>query len=77
MLINVILSEAKNLIAKRRIFTKGCQMENNEHIYRSMRFSGTVNIILGVLLIVVGVVSGILLLISGGKLITGKSRIIF
>ncbi len=42
-----------------------------------MRFSGTVNIILGVLLIVVGVVSGILLLISGGKLITGKSRIIF
>jgi len=42
-----------------------------------MRFSGTVNIIIGVLLLVVGLVSGILLLISGGKLITGKSRIIF
>ncbi len=42
-----------------------------------MRFSGTVNIIIGVLILVVGLVSGILLLISGGKLITGKSRIIF
>ena len=52
-------------------------MENNEHIYRSMRFSGTVNIIIGVLILVVGLVSGILLLISGGKLISGKSRIIF
>ncbi len=52
-------------------------MENNEYIYRSMRFSGAVNIIIGVLLLVVGVVSGVLLLISGGKLISGKSRLIF
>ncbi len=52
-------------------------MENNEMIYRSMRFSGAVNITLGVIILVVGVVSGIMLLISGGKLLSGKSRIIF
>ena len=52
-------------------------MENNEEIYRSMRFSGAVNLTLGVLLLVVWIVSGVMLLISGGKLISGKSRIIF
>ncbi len=52
-------------------------MENNEMIYRSMRFSGAVNIALGIIILVVGIVSGVMLLISGGKLISGKSRIIF
>ncbi len=52
-------------------------MKNNEMLYRSMRFSGAVNITLGIILLVVGIVSGVMLLISGGKLLNGKSRILF
>lgn len=52
-------------------------MENNEFVYNRMRFSGALNITLGILLLIVGVVSGVMLLISGGRLISGKSRILF
>ncbi len=52
---------------------------NNEQeaVYRSMRFSAVVNIVLGVLVLVTGVVSGALLLVSAGKLLNGKSHILF
>ncbi|MBO6149392.1 MAG: hypothetical protein J6O55_08640 [Lachnospiraceae bacterium] len=52
---------------------------NNEQeaIYRSMRFSAVVNIVLGVVVLVTGVVSGTMLLISAGKLLNGKSQLLF
>ncbi len=50
-------------------------MKNNELIYKRMVFSGALNVTLGIILLVVGIVSGIMLLISGGKLLKGKSRI--
>ncbi len=50
-------------------------MDINETIYKRMGFSGIVSIILGVLLLVLGIAGGVMLLISGGKLISGRSRI--
>ena len=52
-------------------------MDNNEMIYRNMRFSGALNLTLGIVILIVGITSGIMLLISGGKLMAGKSRVIF
>ena len=52
-------------------------MDNNELIYRNMRFSGALSITLGIIILTIGIVSGVLLLISGGKLMAGKSRVIF
>lgn len=50
---------------------------DNERIYNSMKFSAVLNIIVGVILIVFGVTGGVLMLISGGKLINDKSKILF
>ena len=52
-------------------------IENNEAIYKSMSFAAVVNIIFGVLLIVTGLSCGILMLISGGKLLHDKSKMMF
>lgn len=49
-------------------------MDNNERIYKRMGFSGALNIILGILLLVVGIAGGIMLLISGSKLMNGRAR---
>lgn len=49
----------------------------DEKIYKAMGRAGALSIILGVVLIVVGLTSGILLLISGGRLLIGKSKILF
>ncbi len=38
---------------------------------------GAVNLTIGVLALVGGIVSGILLIISGAKLLSGRSKIIF
>ena len=52
-------------------------VDNNESIYKIMSFAAVINIIFGILLIVTGLLSGILMLISGGKLISGKSKVMF
>ena len=41
------------------------------------RGAGALNIVLGVISLVVGIAAGVLLIISGGKLVSGKSRILF
>ena len=50
---------------------------DNEKIYGAMKFSAAVNIVLGVIIIVCGITGGILLLISGGRLFSNKSKIMF
>ncbi len=52
---------------------------NNEQesAYRSMRFSAIVNIVLGVVVLVTGLVSGALLLVSAGKLLSSKKQLLF
>lgn len=47
-----------------------------EKVYKIMKGAGATNIALGVILIV-GIVSGILMIIAGAKLIAGKSKILF
>ena len=48
-----------------------------EKTYHTMRGTGVTNIILGIVAIAVGVGSGVLLIISGSKLLAGKSKIMF
>ncbi len=48
-----------------------------EKVYRIMNGAGALNIVTGVVMLVVGITGGILLLVSGAKLLAGKSRILF
>lgn len=49
----------------------------DEKIYRIMKGTGVTNIVLGIVTMVTGITGGILLIISGARLLAGKSRIMF
>ena len=51
--------------------------EMEERTYKIMGGSGALNIAVGVVVLVVGVASGVLLMISGAKLLAGRSKILF
>ena len=48
-----------------------------EKIYKIMRGAGALNIVLGVISLVVGIAAGDMRIISGVKLVSAKSRILF
>lgn len=48
-----------------------------EKIYKTMSGTGALNITLGVITIVAGIAGGVLLIVSGAKLLAGKSKIMF
>lgn len=48
-----------------------------EKIYKTMSGSGALNIAVGVITLVAGITGGILLIISGAKLLSSKSKILF
>ena len=48
-----------------------------EKTYKVMGGSGALNIAVGVTVLVMGVASGVLLVISGAKLLAQRSRILF
>ena len=48
-----------------------------EKVYKVMRGAGATNIALGVISLTVGIVAGILMIITGARLIAGKSKILF
>lgn len=48
----------------------------NEKLFKTVGFAGAVNIVLGILALVAGAVSGILLLVSGAKLIRSKKDVL-
>lgn len=48
-----------------------------EKIYKTMKGSGALSIVVGVVVLAVGAVSGVLLIISGAKLLARKSKILF
>ena len=52
-------------------------MDMEQKVYKIMKGAGAANIAVGVVVLVVGIVSGILLMVAGGKLISGKSKILF
>lgn len=48
-----------------------------EKIYHTMKSVGVWNLVLGILMILAGVVSGILLILNGAKLLKKKSDLMF
>lgn len=50
---------------------------NNEKIYRTMSRGGAGSLALGIIVLVTGVVSGILMIINGAKLLRQKRQITF
>ena len=48
-----------------------------EKIYKTISGSGALNIAVGVVVLVTGIVSGTLLIIGGAKLLAGRSKILF
>lgn len=48
-----------------------------EKTYRTMGGCGALNIAVGVVALVAGVAGGVLLLISGAKLLAGRNKILF
>jgi hypothetical protein len=48
-----------------------------EKIYHTMKSVGVWNLVLGILLIIAGIVSGILMIFNGAKLLKKKSDLLF
>ncbi|MDD3369429.1 MAG: hypothetical protein PHP50_11195 [Lachnospiraceae bacterium] len=48
-----------------------------EKTYKTMGHAGGMNITIGVIAIVAGIACGVMLIVSGAKLLAGKSKILF
>ncbi len=48
-----------------------------EKTYKTMGGAGAMNIAVGVVILVAGVASGVLLIIGGAKLLAGRNKILF
>jgi len=48
-----------------------------EKIYNTMKSVGVWNLVLGILLILAGIVTGVLLILNGGRLLKKKSDLLF
>lgn len=53
----------------------GIDME--EKVYKTMGGTGAWNIVLGIVVLTVGVASGVLLIIGGAKLLAARSKVLF
>lgn len=49
----------------------------DEKIYKTMGGVGALNIVVGVVVLVAGLASAVLLIIGGAKLLAGKTKILF
>lgn len=52
-------------------------IEMMEKIYHTMKSVGVWNLVMGILLVVAGIVSGVLLILNGAKLLKKKSELLF
>lgn len=48
----------------------------SEKIYKAMRNAGTLNVVLGIITLITGIASGILLIVSGANLLKRKSSVL-
>ena len=71
---NMVLSKIKRMPG---ISGRKGNRKMEERTYKTMGGSGALNIAVGVVVLVVGVASGVLLMISGAKLLAGRSKILF
>ena len=53
------------------------ELQMEEKIYNTMKRSGGMNITLGILMIVFGLTAGVLLIVTGGRLLVKKADILF
>ena len=51
--------------------------ENMEKLHKNLTFSGAVCIIIGVVILAYGIACGVLSIISGGKLLSSRSKLLF
>jgi hypothetical protein len=58
-------------------YEKGAEGSMNEKIYKAMRFAGTANITVGIIVVVVGVAAGIISIVSGARLLKEKRGLTF
>lgn len=63
------------IIFSNEIFAKG--VLKMEKAYKTMKTSGAINIALGVVVLVLGLASGILMIASGGCLLKNKRHIVW
>ncbi len=49
----------------------------SEKIYNTMKAVGVGNLVMGILCIIAGVTCGVVMIVSGGKLLKKKSEILF
>jgi len=56
---------------------KGVGKAMEERTYKIMGGAGALNLAFGVVIMVVGIAGGILLVISGAKLLAGRNKILF
>lgn len=53
------------------------RMQEQEHLYKTLKGAGAASIAIGVFDIVVGISTGILLIIAGAKLLARKAKLLF
>ena len=58
-----------------------CRMENGDHMeektFKLMGSAGAINIAFGIISIVAGTATGVMQIISGAKLLSGRKKIMF
>ncbi len=70
------MSEENDILVTGEKRRKGSE-EMEQKVYKVMKGAGAANIAAGVVTLVGGLAIGILLIVTGGKLIAGKSKILF
>lgn len=48
----------------------------DEKVYKTIGFSGAANLVIGISILITGIASGILLVITGAKLLSSKKKIL-
>lgn len=49
----------------------------SEKVYKAMNFAGTANIVIGVIIAVVGITTGVIAIVSGARLLKEKKGLMF
>ena len=58
-------------------YSSGQELIMSEKIYTTMKSVGVGNLVMGILFIVAGIAGGVMMIISGGRLLKKKSEILF
>jgi hypothetical protein len=48
-----------------------------EKVYKTMKSVGALNLVMGIIMIIAGVATGVMVIVNGAKLLAGKSDLTF